>query len=448
MDITYCTGLWLLKNNRKHDAEHYYKNLPKTMKHLNGQKIVFFYEDERILEMARSSVTSEHFHGIKIRVEDLPTYRFSRSFLRSCRRQDNHQLAKFRGREKGLIHFKREFRLSGPEIYRKIISIWTSKIFLLNQVAERNLFGTEWFAWIDASLGRYSDRHLSTLSHLPYTTDRIHHYGSGMNYRGKRLNLSAGLLVGHRQKWSELFDLYREELEIAKSDSYAHDEETILNLVLTKRPELFRNINQLPLNVCSQKRVTFVHIPKTGGSTVEHLFFGRKELSEHLTASRYSSWKDHFCFAFVRNPYLRIVSIFNYYKNGGNQKNDPTIKCNLNRFLELHDETTLPHLKTQSHYIDRPINYIGRFETFNEDLGFLAKRFGIGSEIPHDRARKYKDYPIDPKLVEQINRRYSIDFERFGYSKIHLKEKVTLSKLSRMIEQAPRPSLPANDLQQ
>ena len=65
--------------------------------------------------------------------------------------------------------------------------------------------------------------------------------------------------------------------------------------------------------IIPNKKSIFVHINKTGGSSVEHAF-GVYPDDQHNTAKEYikelssRKWSTHFTFSFVRNPWDRIVS--------------------------------------------------------------------------------------------------------------------------------------------
>jgi hypothetical protein len=75
--------------------------------------------------------------------------------------------------------------------------------------------------------------------------------------------------------------------------------------------------------ICRQRKLAFIHIPKTGGITIESVFgFGRTEADlfgemdglelAHLTAEQMMKYvpdfRDYFSFAIVRNPWERLVS--------------------------------------------------------------------------------------------------------------------------------------------
>ena len=73
----------------------------------------------------------------------------------------------------------------------------------------------------------------------------------------------------------------------------------------------------------------FVHIPKTGGTSVESVLRKDKSKgSDHHLLLNYSKKKEfnhYFKFTVVRNTYERVWSLYNYYASGGNQQKLKTL---------------------------------------------------------------------------------------------------------------------------
>lgn len=189
--------------------------------------------------------------------------------------------------------------------------------------------------------------------------------------------------------------------------------------------------------------VLFLHIPKTGGTTVWNTLGIKKARNAQSSAWRPVSkgWysfghgamrdmlglnmvtpeflESAFKFAFVRNPYDRTVShwAFNCQTKKWGCKEGTT-------FLEYTKTVmrTISNHRPQNTLLEGPPNLdmLCKFETFEEDLKEVARRIGLGEiEIPHLNASKRPHYSeiycLESKRnVEEF---YAADFEAFGYSK-------------------------------
>lgn len=64
------------------------------------------------------------------------------------------------------------------------------------------------------------------------------------------------------------------------------------------------------------------------------------------------------------------------------------------------------------------VDFIGRFETFEEDLRTIMTKLGIqDKEIPHRNASQHEHYSkyYTPRTRDIIARKYKQDIEAFGY---------------------------------
>ncbi len=140
-------------------------------------------------------------------------------------------------------------------------------------------------------------------------------------------------------------------------------------------------------------------------------------------------YEDYFKFAFVRNPWDRIVSTWLNKIVTENRFGFPEKKRL--RLLEFDDfvrfcskqdlESCNIHFRAQSSLIDlNNVNFIGRFERFETDLKtvFSMLRIPIKS-IPHmnksNQGSHYRDYysTFSKNLVSEMYRK---DIQLFGYS--------------------------------
>jgi hypothetical protein len=140
-------------------------------------------------------------------------------------------------------------------------------------------------------------------------------------------------------------------------------------------------------------------------------------------------YKDYFKFAFVRNPYDRLVSgWYNKVVKKEVIKLKKAKRENLldfNAFVEYLTTWDLKtcdiHFRLQSLLIDmNEVDYIGRMESFEEDLRQVFHILGLQvKKIPHsnksNNRQDYKSYynKVTQQKVEQMYRK---DLQLFGYS--------------------------------
>lgn len=149
-------------------------------------------------------------------------------------------------------------------------------------------------------------------------------------------------------------------------------------------------------------------------------------------------YREHFKFAFVRNPWDRLVSCYsNKFADrgkglGGPQKRSERFRPGMAfaEFVEaVHatpDEDANPHFRSQHTVVcdsDGRVmaDFVGRFESLREDFRTVAEEIGAPDlELPHrlkSRARGSRPYTdfYDERLKGLVAERYEKDIETFGY---------------------------------
>ena len=186
------------------------------------------------------------------------------------------------------------------------------------------------------------------------------------------------------------------------------------------------------------KRVIFLHVPKTGGTTVKRLFDIRqlddpdptiRPSPQHLTGDllrgRIGEGKywSYYKFSFVRNPWARLVS--SYFWRQQLPKKRPVIS--FEDFVESARSAVISgqyyNQEFADHFIPqldftRDADDVFRFESFEDGLRTVAAKLGVelgpleGKPArPYDRYWEY--YDNDTRTI--ISKTYREEIEKFAY---------------------------------
>lgn len=187
----------------------------------------------------------------------------------------------------------------------------------------------------------------------------------------------------------------------------------------------------------------FIHIQKTGGSSIKQAIRGRPEGPDRhrhragtalrqIYGERY--WKKYFKFSFVRNPWDRLVSWWTMIDSQYRPKYERGVK--LNNFMTyvitnadsfeaflycremINDYTGRRSVgMNQSDYIPEDVDFIGKFENLHLDFAIVAQRIGLNARLPHIKTTRhahYRDFYTD-KTAALVADLYYKDIERFKY---------------------------------
>lgn len=189
--------------------------------------------------------------------------------------------------------------------------------------------------------------------------------------------------------------------------------------------------------------VAFVHIPKTGGTSIYDIFSMDKPTETHCNVVGYKSsspelWERAFSFAFVRNPWDRFVSAFHYLKRDPLSVDDKSwaeevlgeyddFDAFLDRFMtstRFRGQVMMwRHFSPQWWFLSdaagkTAVDHICRFESFDSEIDRVAEKIGLSAQRVHANkvSRAHYSSFYTPGAIDFVARVYKQDVERFDYS--------------------------------
>ena len=130
-------------------------------------------------------------------------------------------------------------------------------------------------------------------------------------------------------------------------------------------------------------------------------------------------YKNYLKFAFVRNPWDRVLSWFFFYSRFNVMKNLSTKDETFNDFILNKSKSYRWGGDNQSqHNFTKCCDFIGRYENLQEDFNIICDKIKIPrQELPHFNKTKHKHYTeyYDDETREIVAEKYAKDIEYFGY---------------------------------
>jgi chondroitin 4-sulfotransferase 11 len=187
-----------------------------------------------------------------------------------------------------------------------------------------------------------------------------------------------------------------------------------------------------------EKKCIFIHIPKTGGTSIWNGIIERSH-NPNLHVQHFDlkhevsdTTRDYFKTSFVRNPWDRLVSIYFYYKNGGNKgATDRRIQRSVPETFEKFcysdiiigdsgKSSTIDATKSMSTFFNSDINmdFIGKFENIEEDFEIIKRKLNITSHLIHIRKGNHKPYQhyYNQSTEQHIGEIFKTDITKFNYN--------------------------------
>ena len=183
-------------------------------------------------------------------------------------------------------------------------------------------------------------------------------------------------------------------------------------------------------------RCIFIHIPKTAGSSVAESLFG--VASRHVPYTEFlranpTKFRRYFKFAFVRNPWDRLVSTYFFLQGGGMNELDRDWSQNhlsefdsfdkfVQRGLQRPDILSWVHFRPQVDFITSRdgklmVDFVGRFERLADDFALVARRLGVNAGLRRTNAGAHAPFETvySPETAAIVGKIYESDAAAFGY---------------------------------
>jgi hypothetical protein len=154
-----------------------------------------------------------------------------------------------------------------------------------------------------------------------------------------------------------------------------------------------------------------------------------RKLKDHFADKKWN-WDEYFKFTFVRNPWARMVSSFNYQKKVVYEKEKYEIDhSSYEKYKKLteHDDFSL-WLRDREYASflnflsddsgNLMMDFIGKVENLQHDFNIICDKIGIPKQKPpHKNKTKHKHYTeyYDEDTKQIVAEKYAKDIEYFGY---------------------------------
>ncbi|MEY2465697.1 MAG: hypothetical protein QOD03_218 [Verrucomicrobiota bacterium] len=205
-----------------------------------------------------------------------------------------------------------------------------------------------------------------------------------------------------------------------------------------------------------QRAFVFIHIEKAAGSSIQNALrpfappktknhFRRRltalgslnrlgglyravEFPEHVTANEVKRclpeplYDSLFKFAFVRNPWDRLVSRYAHLLRSKDRRRHGQISRmeKFEDFLEweLQRDSAFQYAYVTGGDGKLIVNFIGYYERLAEDFAKVCARLKVQAELPRTNVSEHRDYRsyYTPKTRELVAKKFQRDIEMFGYN--------------------------------
>lgn len=203
--------------------------------------------------------------------------------------------------------------------------------------------------------------------------------------------------------------------------------------------------------ISHKHKFIFIHIAKTGGSSISHALmpyckprifsflhnyfhlininiFNPFPHDGHITAKElvneigYDTFHDYFSFSMVRNPWDWQLSMYDFILSRPKHPIHETIKRlgSFENYIRWRSEKGIHSQKELlcDHDGQLMVDYVGRFEELHNHFNIICDQIGVKAELPHKkflRKRKPYQYYYTDEMRDLLAEFSREDIDYFGY---------------------------------
>ena len=208
------------------------------------------------------------------------------------------------------------------------------------------------------------------------------------------------------------------------------------------------------MRISHKHKFVYIAIEKTGSISIRNILdqysevryggFNNKnphtrasEVKEELFANDTKKFNSYFKFSFVRNPWDRMVSWYEFMCKQVHKTESPKYDFTAKHYDQYkefsligfdafirseHKKRNSRHLGYSKYYEDANQNnlldFIGKCENLQQDFNIVCDKIGIPrKQLPHKNKTKHKHYTeyYDDETRSIVAEKYAKDIEYFGY---------------------------------
>lgn len=193
------------------------------------------------------------------------------------------------------------------------------------------------------------------------------------------------------------------------------------------------------LKCFDESKSLFVHIPKSAGISVAASLYGCRagghmKMSDYTVIYSKAELNKLFKFGFVRNPWDRVYSAFNFLRSGGINESDREFSKNLIAYNTFEDFITNGllrkeifnhvHFLPQSQFLfyrnKLAVDFVGRYETITTDFSYVCDKLGrdVVLESKNESKKDENDFRqvYTREMVSIVASLYKDDIVNFNYN--------------------------------